>query len=347
MRDIYTSEVYNTKGEKYTSFVIRWWSRIWISSENHSTKRWRLYSTRNTKDYKPSYDNNIRKWIHRFNEKGVEGIISKIHTHKSIKFTDKVEKQIIEIATRNPRKYYGLPFSTWSLRILAGFRMKEMKLVDRISHTEIRNILLKHEIKWRQSKMVMGHSQDPEYNIKKVHWTTEIWYTSGISLVISRWKRTNCSKNIYGETSWSQVQSKIERAQKINGILNVFGVYYNHTNDQMYTHSYRKKTGKQFLDFIKTVDRKYNASIKQIFLILDNISIHRSKKVRDTIQKYYPKINLIFLPTRSPELNLIEVRWMWMQRQVINNSTFENECDIGKAVRDWTRNYNKNMAKQS
>ncbi len=42
------------------------------------------------------HDNNIRKWIHRFNEKGIEGIISKIHKHKSIKFTDSVEKQIVD-----------------------------------------------------------------------------------------------------------------------------------------------------------------------------------------------------------------------------------------------------------
>ncbi len=144
----------------------------------------------------------------------------------------------------------------------------------------------------------------------------------------------------YGGISWSQVQSKVERAQKIKGILNVFGVY-DHTNDQMYTHSYRNKTGKQFLDFIKRIDRKYNLEIKQIFLVLDNISIHRSKKVRETIQKHYPRIKLVFLPTRSPELNLIEVRWMWMQRQMINNSTFEDECDIGKSVTDWTKNYNK------
>jgi transposase len=40
------------------------------------------------------HDNNIRKWIHRFNEKGVEGIISKIHTHKSIKFTDAIENKL-------------------------------------------------------------------------------------------------------------------------------------------------------------------------------------------------------------------------------------------------------------
>ena len=42
-------------------------------------------------------DNNIRKWIHRFNEKSIAGIISKIHKHKSIKFTYMVEKQIVEI----------------------------------------------------------------------------------------------------------------------------------------------------------------------------------------------------------------------------------------------------------
>ena len=53
------------------------------------------------------------------------------------------------------------------VRVLAGFIMKEMKLVDSISHTEIRNILLKHGIRWRQAKMVLGHSKDPAYNIKK------------------------------------------------------------------------------------------------------------------------------------------------------------------------------------
>lgn len=109
----------------------------------------------------------------------------------------------------------------------------------------------------------------------------------------------------------------------------------------MYTHSYKYKTGKQFLDFIKRVDKKYDSSsVKQIFLVLDNASIHRSKKVRETIQKYHHRINFVFLPTRSPELNLIEVRWLWMQRQAVNNSTFRNEPDIGKAVSDWTCNYN-------
>lgn len=122
-------------------------------------------------------------------------------------------------------------------------------------------------------------------------------------------------------------------------MLNVFGVY-DHTNDKMYTHSYKQKTGKQFLDFIQRVDQKYDDSIKQIFMILDNVSIHRSNKVKETISRNHPRVHLVFLPTRSPELNLIEVRWLWLHRQAINNSTFENEQDIGKVVSNWTNYYN-------
>jgi transposase len=144
----------------------------------------------------------------------------------------------------------------------------------------------------------------------------------------------------YGGISWSSTQSKVSKAQKIKGILNVFGTY-DHTNNQMWTHSYKQKTGKQFLDFINRVDQKYDDSIKKIFLILDNSSIHKSNIVKENLDRYHPRIQLVFLPTRSPELNLIEVRWLWMHRQAINNSTFENEQDIGKAVSEWAVDYNK------
>jgi transposase len=63
--------------------------------------------------------------IHRFNEKGIDGITSKIHKHKPIKIIDNMEKKIVKIVTKNPRiDYDGLPFSTWSLRLLAGFFFK-------------------------------------------------------------------------------------------------------------------------------------------------------------------------------------------------------------------------------
>ena len=60
----------------------------------------------------------------------------------------------------------------------------------------------------------------------------------------------------------------------------------------------------------------------------------------------HPRIILVFLPTKSPKLNLIEVRWMWLQRKAIDNSTFRNQSDIGQAVQGWTENYNATHGKR-
>ena len=57
------------------------------------------------------HDINIRKWIHRFNEKGIEGIVSRKHIHsKPVKITVEIEEKIVEIATKNPREGYGLHY---------------------------------------------------------------------------------------------------------------------------------------------------------------------------------------------------------------------------------------------
>ena len=88
---------------------------------------------------------------------------------QSIKLTVEIERKIVEIASKNPREGYdNLPFSTWSLRVLAEYVSKKLNQVDSISHTEIRNILLKHgKVSSRQSKITLGSNTDLEYDLKK------------------------------------------------------------------------------------------------------------------------------------------------------------------------------------
>jgi DDE superfamily endonuclease len=105
----------------------------------------------------------------------------------------------------------------------------------------------------------------------------------------------------HGGTSWSSVQVKVQKAQKIKGLLNVFGAY-DHTNDKMHVQCYRNKTGKQFVDFLKRVDTRYDKNVQNIFLVLDNLSVHKSKNVKEEISKHCQRIKLVFLPVRSPEL---------------------------------------------
>ncbi len=78
----------------------------------------------------------------------------------------------------------------------------------------------------------------------------------------------------------------------------MFGAY-DHTNDKMHVHCYRNKTWKQFVDFIKRVDRRYDdKDIKNIFLVLDNLSVHKSKRLQKEISKCCPRIKFVLLSVR-------------------------------------------------
>ncbi len=82
----------------------------------------------------------------------------------------------------------------------------------------------------------------------------------------------------------------------------------------MHVQCYKNKTGKQFIDFLKRVDKRYDKNIQNIFVVLDNLSAHKSKMVKEEISKGCPRIKFVFLPVRSPKLNLIEVRWVMVTK---------------------------------
>ena len=65
----------------------------------------------NKKDDKNPHDHNKRKWIHpRFNEKGIDGVLSKKHSHKQHKIDNDMEKKIVLIASSSNPRSDGLGF---------------------------------------------------------------------------------------------------------------------------------------------------------------------------------------------------------------------------------------------
>ncbi len=53
------------------------------------------------------------------------------------------------------------------------------------------------------------------------------------------------------------------------------------------------------------------------------------------------RIELMYLPPCSPELNLIEVLWGWMKSSVINNVFFPTLSRVRSAVQKSIRHINK------
>ncbi len=82
---------------------------------------------------------NVRKWIHRFNRYGLEGLRSGKSPGRPPVFSDEQRNRIVAIANTNPR-LLGLHYSRWSLQRLRRYLI-EQDIVDHISVETIRQIV--------------------------------------------------------------------------------------------------------------------------------------------------------------------------------------------------------------
>jgi len=93
---------------------------------------------------------NLRKWIHRFNERGCRGLVSNRSGGAKPRFTENQKLEIVRLAETRPRDL-GLNFSNWTLHRLAE-QARKRRIVDRISHEYIRQILLSAHCRYRPAR---------------------------------------------------------------------------------------------------------------------------------------------------------------------------------------------------
>jgi len=75
-------------------------------------------------------------------------------------------------------------------------------------------------------------------------------------------------------------------------------------------------------------------------IILDNFRSHHSKLTTETAQKL--KIDLIFLPPYSPDLNPIEFIWKTIKRE-LSPIFIETQEQIQKLIEKHFKNYSKSI----
>lgn len=71
------------------------------------------------------------------------------------------------------------------------------------------------------------------------------------------------------------------------------------------------------------------------FVVLDNASAHTTPALDRFLHHNRHRLELVFLPTYSPNLNLIEKLWKLMRAQVTNNQFFDDLPALAQAVVDW------------
>lgn len=94
------------------------------------------------------------------------------------------------------------------------------------------------------------------------------------------------------------------------------------------------------IDLLETLNQKYPGS-DRLHIILDNAGYHYSRQVKDYL-KNNERINLVFLPAYSPELNLIERVWRYFKKNVLYNKYYEGIKEFRVACIDFFQNISKN-----
>ena len=148
--------------------------------------------------------------------------------------------------------------------------------------------------------------------------------------------------SLWSPVSYSYIevgkQKVIHQSKKRGKRLNILGIYEpgKSLNYALALGSFKKES------FIKILDKEAEEAEKnrvenglETVIILDNYSVHISHQVRQKEKEWQSQgLYLFFLPSYSPELNLIESEWHQIKAHEICGRMFEDEYDLAIAVKE-------------
>ena len=125
-----------------------------------------------------------------------------------------------------------------------------------------------------------------------------------------------------GETPVVKVESKKMKVNMLSAISNRgklrFVIYKDNMNSD------------KLIDFMR---RLIYDSKKKVFLILDNLRVHHSKKVRAWLEKHKDRIEVFYLPPYAPEYNPDELLNSDLKREIGNRAMPRNEKELEHNIR--------------
>lgn len=95
---------------------------------------------------------------------------------------------------------------------------------------------------------------------------------------------------------------------------------------------YDKANLNSFIDFLKLLQKKYG----KVLLFADNVSYHKSNKVRRHLKSTKRSVVIIHFPRYTPELNPIEVQWREIKKN-LGNQFFAGTDQVKECFDDLLR----------
>ena len=97
-----------------------------------------------------------------------------------------------------------------------------------------------------------------------------------------------------------------------------------------------------FLKFLRKLDRQYRH--KHLHIIVDNLSVHKDTRVKEWLS-HKRKISLHFTPTYSSWLNMIEIWFGIITKDVLKGGIWHSKKQLVRQLMKYIKTYNRERAK--
>lgn len=258
-------------------------------------------------------EDTLRRLVHNYRENGIVALISnsckgsipKISLKQQHLLSQHLEEHLYQ-AVRDIINYvkteFGVTYSVNGMNNLLhrmGFVFKKPKVVPGKADSEKQEAFLKEYDRIKRTK----GKNDPIYFIDGTHPHHNAMPAYG-------WIKKGQKKELKTNTGRKRIN--------INGALNIESLQVK----VLYDESINAQSTIKLLDSLE----KENLKAKKIYVICDNARYYRSKLVKAHVTD--SKIELMYLPSYSPNLNLIERLWKFYHRKILYNQYYETYIEF-------------------
>lgn len=255
-------------------------------------------------------DETLRSYIEKYRSGGIAELVKTNYQGRACHLSDSQQTKLCEeleskiyltthAVIEYVRESFGVEYTPSGMRDLLhrlGYEFKKPKLVPGTPDREAQEIFVEQYERFMEEKpededVLFIDAVHPEHNTMAAYG----WIKRGQ-------KR--------------QLQTNSGRQR-----LNLHGAINAETLDVTVIES-KTVDAESTITLLETLNQKYPLS-SRLHIILDNARYHYSQVVRDWVEEN-DRINLVFLPAYSPELNLIERLWKFFKKNVLYNRYHEN-----------------------
>ena len=275
-------------------------------------------------------DSYIARWSKRFAADGLAGLFARHAGRERYKVTERIEAKVLAYTTKRKPADGS---THWSSRKLAAE-------LGGVSHMSISRIWAKHGLKPHRIEGYMA-SSDPDFEAKAADVIGLYLNPPAHAAVFSVDEKTAIQALDRKDPVLPLSPGRAERhgfEYYRHGTLSLYAAFNTKTGEVLGKTAARH-TSAEFVAFLTDIVA-HQPKRKEIHVIADNLSAHKTKQVR-TFLDAHRNVHLHFTPTYSSWLNQVELWFAKIERDVIARGVFTSVSDLKRKLMRYIRQYNK------